>query len=58
MATKKKRSPKARNIGQEILNGLREIKAGKIGRVIHRPSRSESKEERVEVDSEPSRKAH
>jgi putative transcriptional regulator len=37
MATKKKRSVNARNIGQEILDGLRDIKAGKIGRVINHP---------------------
>jgi putative transcriptional regulator len=37
MATKKKRSAKARNIGQEILDGLRDIKAGRIGRVINVP---------------------
>ena len=37
MVTKKKRAAKARNIGQEILDGLRDIKAGKIGRVINHP---------------------
>jgi putative transcriptional regulator len=37
MATKKKRSAKARNIGQEILDSLRDIKAGRIGRVINVP---------------------
>jgi putative transcriptional regulator len=37
MATKKKRTVKVRNIGQEILDGLREINAGKVGRVINRP---------------------
>jgi hypothetical protein len=37
MATKKKRTAKVRNIGQEILDGLREINAGKVGRVINRP---------------------
>lgn len=37
MATKKKRA-KGRNIGQEILDGLREFNAGKVGRVINRPS--------------------
>ena len=37
MAIKKKRSAKARNIGQEILDGLRDIKAGKIGRVVNHP---------------------
>ena len=36
MATKK-RSVKARNIGQEILDGLRDIKAGRSGRVINVP---------------------
>ncbi|MEY4547234.1 MAG: hypothetical protein RL685_3429 [Pseudomonadota bacterium] len=33
----RKQSPKARNIGQEILDGLREVKAGQVGRVINRP---------------------
>lgn len=37
MATKKKRSAKPRNIGQEILDGVRDIKAGRIGRVINVP---------------------
>jgi len=37
MATTKKRSAKARNIGQEILDGLLDIKAGRIGRVINVP---------------------
>jgi putative transcriptional regulator len=37
MATKKKKSAKVRNIGQEILDGLRDIKAGRIGRVINVP---------------------
>jgi putative transcriptional regulator len=37
VATKKKRV-KVRNIGQEILDGINDIKAGRIGRVITRPS--------------------
>jgi putative transcriptional regulator len=37
MATTKKRSAKARNIGQEILDGLLDIKAGRLGRVINVP---------------------
>lgn len=37
MASKKRKSTKARNIGQEILDGLREINAGKVSRVINRP---------------------
>lgn len=36
MATKK-RGAEARNIGREILDGLRDIKAGRIGRVINVP---------------------
>lgn len=38
MAAKKKRqSTKARNVGQEILDSLRELNAGKVSRVINRP---------------------
>jgi putative transcriptional regulator len=36
MATKK-RAASARNVGKEILDGLRDIKAGRIGRVINVP---------------------
>jgi len=41
--TKKKRA-KVRDIGQEILDGIRDIKAGRIGRVITRPSVSSIRE--------------
>jgi putative transcriptional regulator len=37
-ASKKKRTVKVRNIGQEILDSLRDIKAGRIGRVINVPN--------------------
>jgi putative transcriptional regulator len=36
MATKK-RAASARNVGKEILDSLRDIKAGRIGRVINAP---------------------
>lgn len=36
--------PKRRNIGAEILAGLREIKQGEIGRAIQVPSISETRE--------------
>lgn len=53
MATKKKRTS-VRNIGQEILNGINDIKAGRIGRVviIPGPVRPEADADQIE---EPAR---
>jgi len=33
-----------RNVGREILDGLRELKRGEYGRVVNVPSREEDKE--------------